>query len=302
MTTRWTSKAFIHSRTHSAANAAGGIGMTHQTRLRAGSVGSVRRLLRLGIALLLAGVVTQTFAAWEGYERFTRETLLAKLAQGTGKPLDLKAVNLSDLDLHEVNFRGANLSASVFNGANLRSANLDNANLTVAFLERADLSNASLRNAVLFSAQMAGAILRGADLDGVRFIGDLKKTDFTDAKMTHMKGAADMKNQSMGLMHTSMVGGTAINADMSDSDFSRAELTFSDFSHAKMVKSRFYRADFSGSKLVGVDLTGADLHDALLIDVDLTNANLTNADLTGANLQGVRGLDTTIKTAARGLP
>jgi len=154
---------------------------------------------------------------------------------------------------------------------------------------------------VLFSAQLAGAKAEGANLDGARFIGDLKKTNFTNAKMTHMNGAADMKNQSTGLMHTSMVNGVAVDVDMSDSNFERAEFTFSDFSHAKMVNTKLYRADFSGSTLVGAELTGADMHDALLINADLTNANLTNTDLTGANLQGVKGLDSATKKGTRGL-
>ena len=259
--------------------------------------------LLVAIGVLLGIRALTSWAAWEGYEHMTRESLISALSSSAGGPtIDLKARNLSDLDLHGIDFKGANLSSSVFNGANWRGAKLDDTNLTVAFFVGADLTQASFRHAVLFSAQLAGAKARGADFDGVRFIGDLKKTDFTDAKMTHMKGAADMKNQSMGLMHTSMVNGIAVGANMSDSSFERAEFTFSDFSHAKMVNTKLYRADFSGSKLVGVDLTGADLHDALLIDADLTDANLTNADLTGANLQGTKGLDTAITTGTRGLP
>jgi uncharacterized protein YjbI with pentapeptide repeats len=262
-----------------------------------------RQVVFWAIGTLLGIWALNSNAAWEGYERMTRDSLLSKLsATANGTMIDLKAKNLSDLDLHGVDFEGANLSSSVFNGANLRGAKLDDTNLTVAFFEGADLTKASFRNAVLFSAQLAGAKAQGADFDGVRFIGDLKKTDFTDAKMTHMKGAADMKNQSMGLMHTSMVNGIAVGADMSDSSFERAEFTFSDFSRAKMVRTKLYRADFSGSKLIGADLTGADLHDAVLINADLSNANLTDADLTGANLQGVKVLETTTKTGTRGLP
>lgn len=265
---------------------------------------AARKPGRLVVAcVILSCWAAGALAAWEGYERLTRESLISKLAAGSRTAiLDLKAKNLSGLDLHGIDFKGANLSSTIFNDANLHEAKLDNSNLTVAFFEGADLTKASFRNAVLFSAQLAGAKAQGADFDGVRFIGDLKKTNFTDAKLTHMQGAADMKNQSMGLMHTSMVDGIAVGADMSDSSFERAEFTFSDFSHAKMVNTKLYRADFSGSTLVGVDLTGADLRDALLINADLTNANLTNADLTGANLQGIKGLETAVKTGTKGLP
>jgi hypothetical protein len=185
------------------------------------------RMLQLAIGMLLASMAATSFAAWEGYERLTRDTLMTALSAPAGSSRrDLRAKNLSDLDLHGIDFKGADLSSSVFNGANLQGAKLDNTNLTVAFFEHADLSKSSFRNAVLFSAQLAGANARGADFDGARFIGDLKKADFTDAKMTHMKGAADMKNQSMGLMHTSMVNGIAVGADLSDSSFERAEFTF----------------------------------------------------------------------------
>ena len=49
------------------------------------------------------------------------------------------------------------------------------------------------------------------------------------AKLVQMNAAADMKNQSMGLMRTSIVNAKVISADMTDSDFSRADLSFSDF-------------------------------------------------------------------------
>lgn len=277
--------------------------MGQQTRGIPGQKPFIKRKCMVIAGMLLMARAPAAFAEWEGHESMTRESLISTLSTAIGAPrIDLRAKNLSGLDLHGIDFKGANLSSSVFNGANLRDAKMDNTNLTVAFFEGADLTGASFRNAVLFSAQLAGAKARGVDFDGVRFIGDLRRTDFTDAKMTHMKGAADMKNQSMGLMHTSMVNGIAVGADLSDSSFERAEFTFSDFSRAKMVNAKLYRADFSGSKLVGVDLTGADLREALLINADLTNANLTNADFTGANLQGAAGLDSAIKIGARGLP
>jgi len=262
-----------------------------------------------GATRLMAGVVllmivsAPSLAAWEGYERLTRESLLARLAEPASRQSrELKGVNLSDLDLTGIDFHGADLAATVFNGAHLQRADLDKTNLTVAFFESADLSQASLRGATLFSTQLAGAKLRGADLSGARLIGDLHKVDLTDAKLTHVNGAADMKNQSMGLMRTSMVNAIARHADLSDSDFSRAELTFSDFTGATLVNTALVRADFSGSNLSGADLTGADLRDAVLIDTDLTNANLTRVDLTGADLQGVRGLESATKSGARGLP
>lgn len=236
-------------------------------------------------------------------ERMTPDSLRTALsqAQGKGRP-QLADKNFAHLSLSGIDFLGANLSASVFNGAKLDHARFDKANLTVSFFEGADMTGASFHDAMMFSVQVAGGTLRDADLSGARLIGDLSKTDLTDAKLTHMNAAADMKNQSMGLMHTSLVKAKASGADFSNSDFSRSEFSFADLTGAKMVNTKLVRTDFSGAVLAGADLSGADLSDSQLIDADLSHANLTNANFTGANLQGVRGLDTAVTKGARGLP
>jgi uncharacterized protein YjbI with pentapeptide repeats len=142
-------------------------------------------------------------ADWEGYERMDRSSTEQRLQQGKA-PLDLSAHNFSNVDLNKVDFKAANLSASVFNGANLHEAKLDGVNLTVAFLEHANLSGASFRKAEMFSVQVSGADLRGADLADARVIGDLRNTNLTGAHLERLRGAADMKNQSMGLMRTDL--------------------------------------------------------------------------------------------------
>ena len=138
--------------------------------------------LTAGVLLLMI-LSAPSLAAWEGYERLTRESLLARLAEPAPRQSrELKGVNLSDLDLTGIDFHGA-------------------------------------------------------DLSGARLIGDLHKVDLTDAKLTHVNGAADMKNQSMGLMRTSMVNATARHADLSDSDFSRADLTGADLQGVRGLES-----------------------------------------------------------------
>jgi uncharacterized protein YjbI with pentapeptide repeats len=171
-------------------------------------------------------------------ERMTADSLRAVLSQahGKGRP-QLADKNLANLNLSSVDFLGANLSASVFNGAKLDHARFDTANLTVSFFEGADMTGASFHDAMMFSVQVAGGTLRDADLSGARLIGDLSRTDLTNAKLTHMNAAADMKNQSMGLMHTSLVKAKAPGADFSDSDFSRSEFSFADLTGAKLVNT-----------------------------------------------------------------
>src|ERR1700730_15010486 len=96
------------------------------------------RMSSVVAAVILGSHAVTAFADWEDHQRFSRESLIAKLAHVVpGSKPDLKAKNLTDLDLHGINFHGADLSSTVFNGANLRGANLDNTNLTVTFFEGA---------------------------------------------------------------------------------------------------------------------------------------------------------------------
>src|SRR5687767_3555656 len=168
---------------------------------------------------ILLGVLSCTAVLaeeWAGYEKLSREQLVTRISEARDAPAALTSKNLSEQDLSGVDFRGANLSASVLNRAQLTGAKLDKCNLTVSFLEGAKLSKASLTNAMLFSVQMAGAILTEANLSGARLIGDLRRADLSHATLTRMNAAADMRNQSMGLMRTNIVNAKAVNADFSE--------------------------------------------------------------------------------------
>ena len=263
------------------------------------------RPARIPILLAIATLAlapTRVSAQWAGYERMTVDSLEAALAKPSPQPIQLTGKNLSDLDLRAFDFRGANLSSSVFNDAKLMHAKLGGTNLTVSFFERADLSAASLTGAMMFSVQMNGSILRHANLARARLIGNLRRADLSGAILTHVNAAADMRNQSMGLMNAVLANTKAVGADLSDSDFSRADLSFADFSGARMRRTQLIRADLSGANLTGADLSQANLRDAQVIDTDFSKANLTGTDFTGATFRGVRGLDTAITQGARGLP
>jgi mxaJ protein len=230
-------------------------------------------------------------ADWPGYEKLTREQVVAALAKASASaPTDFYSKNLSELDLSGIDFKGANLAAAVLNGANLTSANLSRCNLTVSFAQGSNLTNANLQGAMMFSMQLQGANLKGANLSGARLIGDLRRANLEQAVLTKMDGAADMKNQSMGLMRANIVSANLRGADLSGSDFSRADFSFSDLSSANLAGTKLSGAEFSGTDLRGANLAGADLSGSKFIDTDFTGANLANADFTAAVFRGVKGL------------
>jgi mxaJ protein len=258
---------------------------------------------RLVIAAVLLLPQSPGAADWPGYERLTREQVVAALAKASASaPTDFYSKNLSGLDLSGIDFKGANLAAAVLNLSNLTSANLSRCNLTVSFAEGTNLANANLQGAMMFSMQLQGANMKGANLSGARLIGDLRRVNLEQAVLTKMDGAADMKNQSMGLMRANIVSANLRGADLSGSDFSRADFSFSDLSGANLAGTRLSAAEFSGTDLRGANLAGADLRGSKFIDTDFTGANLAAADFTAATFRGVKGLDKAGAQGARGLP
>ena len=258
---------------------------------------------RLAIAAVLLLPQSPGAADWPGHEKLTREQVVAALAGASASaPADFYSKNLSGLDLSGIDFKGANLAAAVLNRSNLTSANLSRCNLTVSFAEGTNLTNANLRGAMMFSMQLQGANLKGADLSGARLIGDLRRANLEQAVLTKIDGAADMKNQSMGLMRANIVSANLRGADLSGSDFSRADFSFSDLSGANLTGTRLSGAEFSGTDLRGASLAGADLSGSKFIDTDFTGANLAGADFTAAIFRSVRGLDKPGTQGARALP
>ncbi len=140
-------------------------------------------------------------------------------------------------------------------GANLANARLDLAWIMRADFAGANLSGASLQGPVVFPGLEIVAAdapnFAHANFAGARIIarfsdGDLRGANFAGANL-----GADLRNQSMGLLHTEF-----IDADLRGASFAGANLAYADFSFAKMQ---------------GADLRGAHLH----------RANFSGADLTG---------------------
>ncbi len=256
----------------------------------------------------LAGVVILHGAAsvaqdWPGYERLSRDQLVAAVAKSSQQaPAEMSSKNLSGLDLSGVDFKGANLTATVFNRAILRGATLAGCNLTVSFGEGADFRQANLRDAQMFSMQLAGADLRGADLTGARFIGDMNHARLEGATLKNLRGGADMRNQSMGLMNARFNSAALDRADLSGADVSRADFSFAHLSGARLAGAKAVRADFSGADLSGADLSNADLSESTFIDTDFTSARLQGARFGGSVWRNARGLTAAAARGATGIP
>ena len=141
---------------------------------------------------------------------------------------DFSGRSLNGLDLSGLDFSGANLRAARLNRAKLSGAKLDGAVLDQAWAMTADFSGASLKNAHLFGSQMQEAKFDGADLSGARVTADLSRASLRNVKFAGADLAADMKNQSMGLMR-----GVLRSADLAGADLEGANLAFTDLQFAK---------------------------------------------------------------------
>src|SRR5207302_598262 len=111
-----------------------------------------------------------------------------------------------------------------------------------------------------------------ARLTGARFIGDLRQADLRGAHLARLDGAADMKNQSMGLMHAVISSADLSWADLREADLSRADFSFSTLAGADLRGVRIFGGDFSGTSLARANLSGADLRESKFIDTDFSGA------------------------------
>jgi uncharacterized protein YjbI with pentapeptide repeats len=189
--------------------------------------------------------------------------------------LDLSGANLAKADLRRTKLVGTNLTGANLAGAALNLAWVMNANFT-----RADLSGAVLDTLVASTGmeprREEAASFAGANLSGAHILSRFAYDDLRGANLSHAMGAADIRNQSMGLIHADFSG-----ADLSGANFADAALAYATFRFTKLVG-----ANFSGAKLPKVDFSGADLSQA-----NFTGADTIGVDFGAANLQGAQGLE-----------
>ena len=208
-----------------------------------------------------------------------RDAVLARLQQGHDSVPQLIEVSARGADLSGIDFRGADLRGSDFKGANLAGANLENVNLDLVVASQANLSGANLSKASLYGVVLLGANLRGANLSGALLVGNLGKADLEDARLEGLRGGANMKNQSMGLIRLRIQYARLDRAVLKNADLSVCDARF---------------ASFAGADLEGADLSRCDLR-----GTDFTGANLDRANFSGARIHGaaflrIRGRDRSV--------
>jgi uncharacterized protein YjbI with pentapeptide repeats len=223
-----------------------------------------------------------------------RADIEALIAGAVGKPVDLSDKALAGLDLSGLNLRGANLRTARLNkanlrgadltGANLRGADLTGANLEQAWLIKADLSGAKLVGAKMFGITARGANLSGADLSRSMPIGDFKEANMAGATLVDLKGGADIRNQSMGLMRAVFVSVNLRGANLKGADLGRSRLEYADLTDADLTDVVLMGSDLSGANLTGATVSGADFK---------------NVDVSGARLVSLKGQDSTKDWSAR---
>lgn len=206
----------------------------------------------------------------------SRADVEAMIAAADGKPIDLHDKALSGLDLSGLNLHGANLRTARLNKTNLRGTDLSDANLEQAWFLKADLSGAKLADARMFGITARDADLTGADLSRSRPIGDFKGANMSGATLVDLKGGADIKNQSMGLMRAV---------------FTSVNLTGANLKGANLGRSRLEYADLKDADLTDVVLMGSDLSGANLTGATVAGTDFKNVDVSGARLIDPKGQD-----------
>ena len=214
----------------------------------------------------------------------SRADIEAMIARADGKPLDLSDKALSGLDLSGLNLRGVNLRTARLNKANLRGADLSEANLEQAWFIKADLSGVKLVGPKMFGITAREANLSGADLSRSMPIGDFKGANMSGATLVDLRGGADIKNQSMGLMRAVFVSVNLSGANLKGANLGRSRLEYANLTDADLTDAVLMGSDLSGANLTGATVAGADFR---------------NVDVSGARLVALKGQDSAKDWAAR---
>lgn len=242
------------------------------------------------IAALTAALVAAWMLPGASAAQLTEAQVRAALAAATPghKPSfagrSLSGLDLSHFDLSGVDLSGADLRRTRLVDAKLVGANLSGANLNLAWIMGADFSHANLTGASLGILVVShgmetkpdeAARFVGANLSDAHILARFQLDDMRGANLAHVMAAADMRNQSMGLIHT---------------DFSSANLDGASFVGAQLAYASFRFAKLNGADFSGAGLQEADFSGAYLTGADFTGADTTGATFTSATLADVKGL------------
>ena len=160
-------------------------------------------------------------------------------------------------------------------------------------LIEADLNSASLKGAHAFAAQMQRMKADGADFSQARLAGDLTGASLKGAIFDGADLAADMKNQSMGLMRavlrmTQLQGARFQHANLMSADLRFAHAAGADFTDANLANADAAGADFTGAQWRGAKTDGLDL-DSARIDAAAGGQRDDHRDRPGRERLRLRG-------------
>ena len=202
-------------------------------------------------------------------------------------------------DIRNANFSNANLTNAIFFAANALSAKFDS-----SFMNGVDASFADFEAASLFDVNLTGANFSSAVLTGA---------DFRFATFKQMTLDANTVMDAQPKLVWSVVNSNAVNAVLTNKDFSFARLNGVSFNGAKLNNSVFTESFLNNADVRGANLTnatlifvtwvGAQMNASTVIEArsrltwqiinqnfgvgrDLRNTNLVQMDLNGANFFG----------------
>ncbi len=237
--------------------------------------------------LLFSAALAADYANSAIAEHLTVNAVKHELAAATPEqPADFSGQNLTGLDLSGLNLTGANLAGANLSNArlvhtNLTGANLSGATLVGVWLIGANFTRANLSRTHLLSPVVAhglktstkqSPVFAGADFRGARVIANLSNGRDAGTNFSHAILAADMSNQSMGLMRFEAEG-----TDLRNADFSHAKLGHASFKFANLTGANFRHADIRNAEFDGADLSGAQFAGARAKGASFTDAKLDGA-------------------------
>jgi len=215
----------------------------------------------------------------------------------SSSPLDLRALDLSNLDLSEASFA----PLSDFSGAALEGANLTR----VEFGTKSDLSSCNLAFAVGEMTNLASTNCSYSDLSHAKLTSaDAQAVNLAHANLTR----TDLSKSS--LMNANLDNAVLCCTDLTSSDLTGASMKNVQLAGVVGLAScrldnlrgaSLHATNCSGLDLSGLDLTGTLFHSCLFLQLakidNLRGAVLTGCEFKGCDLSGVDMRGATIEGA-----
>lgn len=232
------------------------------------------------------------------------EATLADFSQADFTGARLQSAVLSDIGAPKAAFTGADLSGADLSRAILSESDFTGADLSQATMVSADLGLALLRQANLKEADLTDADASGADLTQAHVVTAVMERAVLQGCIMQKADLTDCRAANACLIEADCRDVCFKNADLTQTDLSKALLDNADFSLAKArninvigavgLKTKFNKSDLSGiragkgTRLTETDFTLAGMESACMAGADLSGSDFSEAALTGADFTGSR--------------